>query len=250
MQKLVLATFSISSALFLSGQAQSASFDCGKAATWVEKTICTTPELSKLDEAMAKKYKQNLASAADYEDSKSYKNGVIANQQLWLNFQRNTCKDVKCLIREYKEYLEEATYHDWDDELNHSDLPSKNAFGNFFKNFKISIYNVDGKGKYTLQDATDSLSINSVNDRPNISVVEAELFFDNLHVCGIEESVATWSQNHWVIMDSNGSEEAELRLYPAPYKNKNQLLLKDIGYHFSSGRCGVRGYFDGILLER
>ena len=249
MKKKALAIISILGTLLLCGQANSASFDCNKAATWTEKTICKNPELSKLDDAMAKKYIKNLANVSDYEVSKDYKNNIIADQQLWLNFQRNTCKDTQCLIREYKEYIEEKSYNDWDDELSSANLPDKNAFGEFSKNFQISVYNVDGKRKNTLQDATNTLSINKVSNKSRLSVIESELVFDNLHTCSIEEGVATWSQNHWVIYDNNQGEETVLKLYPAPYKGKNQLLLKDIN-GFSSGRCGVRGYFDGILLEQ
>ena len=250
MKKSALAIMSILGTALLSTAAHSASFDCKKAATWVENTVCANDELSKLDEAMAKKYKQNLANIANEEDIEAYKNNMIIDQKLWLNFQRNTCKDTKCLIREYKEYMGEKTYYDWDDELSSYDLHNKNAFGEFSKNFQISIYNADGNYRNTLQDATNALSINKVDNKPYLSAIESELIFNNLHTCSIEEKLATWSQNHWVIYDNSQDEETELRLYPAPYEGKPQLLLKDIGYHFSSGRCGVRGYFDGIILER
>lgn len=248
MKKYVLTIISVFSILVVSGQANSASFDCNKATTWTEKTICKNPELSKLDDAMVTKYKKKLSSKPEYEDIKVYKNNLIIDQQLWLNFQRNTCRDIQCLIREYREYIEEKTYNDWNDELNPSNMPNKNAFGDFSKNFQISVYNVDGKRKNTLQDATNTLSINKVSNKPRLSVIESELIFDNLHSCSLEESLATWSQNHWVIYDNNQGEETKLRLYPALYKGRNQLLLKDIN-GFNSGRCGVRGYFDGITLE-
>lgn len=123
--------------LLLSDQANSASFDCNKAAIWSEKTICKNPELSKLDDAMAAKYKKKLARAADYEDSKAYKKEVMANQQAWLKFQRNTCKDTKCLSREYAEYITERynLHKAWVSvsDLRPSDLPDKNAFGKFSK---------------------------------------------------------------------------------------------------------------------
>ena len=45
-----------------STHAVAASFDCKKAASWVEKTVCSNPELSKLDEEMAKAYHDALAS--------------------------------------------------------------------------------------------------------------------------------------------------------------------------------------------
>ena len=250
MKKQVLAIISMVFTLLLCGQANSASFDCNKATTWTEKTICKNSELSKLDDAMARKYRKNLANVPDYEVSKDYKNNVIADQQLWLKFQRNTCKDTKCLIREYKEYIEDKTYDDWNNDLSPSDMPDKNAFGEFSKKHQISIYNPETNRQENAGMATNSVTINRVNNKPYLSIIEGDLIFDNAHTCGIEDSVATWSQNHWVIHDNSQDKDAELRLYPAPYKGKTQLLLKDINYQFSSGRCGVRGYFDGILLER
>lgn len=249
MKKLTLTTISTLGIYLLSTYANSASFDCNKASTWVEKTICKSPELSKLDEAMAKKYIKDLNNAANDEDSEVYKNNAIIDQKLWLKFQRNTCKDTKCLIREYEEHIGEKTGSDWNDDLDSSDLPDKNAFGEFSKNFQISVYNLDGKRNNTFQDATNTLSINKVDNKPHISVIESILIFNNLHTCEIEGSIATWSQNHWVIYDNSQDKEVRLRLYPAPYKGKNQLLLRDVDYQFSSGRCGVRGYFDSIILE-
>lgn len=255
MEKLSVAIISILGTCLLSTHANSASFDCNKATTWVEKTICTNNELSALDEAMAKKYREDVNHAANNEDSDIYKNNVILDQKLWLTFQRNTCKDTECLIREYTEHIEETTNYgvaqDSPDELSTSDLPNKNAFGEFSKNFQLSIYNVDGKHKNAFQDAKNALSINKVDNKPYLSVIESDLVFTNYHTCSIGDSMAEWSQNHWVINDSNQPDEIlELRLYPASYNGKTQLLLRDIGDQFRWGRCGVRGYFDGIILEQ
>ncbi len=54
MKKLCIATIGILGTCLLSTHANAASFDCNKATTWIEKTICTNTELSDLDEAMAK----------------------------------------------------------------------------------------------------------------------------------------------------------------------------------------------------
>ena len=62
--------------------------------------------------------------------------------------------------------------------------------------------------------------------------------------------MAIWSENHWTISDNQSDSTIELRLYPSIYKGKSQLLLKDTGDQFRWERCGVRGYFDGILLSR
>ncbi len=99
-------------------------------------------------------------------------------------------------------------------------------------------------------EAKNTLSIHSVANKPYLSVVEGVFFFTNYHTCEIGESLATWSQNHWVISDDYQDEAAELRLYPAIHNDKTQLLLKDVDNRFRGMYCGVRGYFDGIVLER
>ncbi|MDN5565537.1 MAG: lysozyme inhibitor LprI family protein [Psychrobacter sp.] len=254
MKKLALATISILATCLLSAPAYSASYDCNKAATWVEKNICKNPELSKLDDAMAQKYKIELASAADYQDSKSYKDGLIENQRTWLRFQRNTCIETTCLIREYKEYVEKKTDYGvaWSfaGELNQSELPSKNAFGKFSKASQILMYNPETARWDDAGEATNTLSINNVANTPYLSIVDGVFIFTNAHTCDISESKARWSQNHWVISDDQQDEAAELRLYPAIYKGKTQLLLRDMDNRYRESHCGMPGYFDGIVLER
>jgi len=63
----------------LSTQATAASFDCNKATTWLEKTVCSNPELSKLDEELAKAYHDALASLSPegQKETKQY-------QRQWL----------------------------------------------------------------------------------------------------------------------------------------------------------------------
>jgi uncharacterized protein len=58
--------------LLMSVSAQGASFDCGKAATKVEKMICNDAELSKLDEELGSAYKsalQDIKHAAILKES-------------------------------------------------------------------------------------------------------------------------------------------------------------------------------------
>ncbi|MGO1744136.1 MAG: lysozyme inhibitor LprI family protein [Psychrobacter sp.] len=254
MKKSTVAIITTLGVYLLSTHANSASFDCKKATTWVEKTICENPELSNLDEAMAKKYKVDLTSAADYEDSQAYKDGLINSQRTWLKFQRNTCKDTSCLIREYKEYIEEKS-HDAlsqsdSNKPNRSDLPSKNAFGKFSESTQISVYNSDTERWDNAEEAKNSISIHKVANKPYLAIIDGILIFTNAHTCEIEVSKATWSQNHWVISDEQQNEATELHLYPASHKGKTQLVLTDPDNQFREQHCGMRGYFDGIVLER
>jgi uncharacterized protein YecT (DUF1311 family) len=79
---IIIALFS-----FLSTQAIAASFDCKKAASWVEKAVCSNPELSKLDEEMAKAYHDALAnlSPEGQKETKQY-------QKQWLKEIPKYCK--------------------------------------------------------------------------------------------------------------------------------------------------------------
>jgi len=79
-------------AISIAKSLNAASFDCTKAGTKVEKMICANPELSKLDKELAERYRESVA-----------KDSSVKQEQLkWLK-QRNLCDDVKCLLAQYKE---------------------------------------------------------------------------------------------------------------------------------------------------
>lgn len=84
--------------LFLSLNAFSASFDCKRATSKVDKLICGSPQLGKLDVDLAEIYKEA-----------SQKDASIRQEQVaWLR-QRNQCGDVKCLESAYEERIDELT---------------------------------------------------------------------------------------------------------------------------------------------
>jgi uncharacterized protein len=72
-----------------------ASFDCGKATTAQEKTICNTPSLSSLDEKLAKIYKEAMANALDPQALKN-------EQRAWLKETRSCNAVPACLERSYE----------------------------------------------------------------------------------------------------------------------------------------------------
>lgn len=87
--------------LFVS-QAVAASFDCSKALTYVEKTICSNSMLKRLDVALTQNYRGMLAS--DFGGSKK----ALRDEQLkWLS-QRNKCTNTKCIIDAYRVRLDET----------------------------------------------------------------------------------------------------------------------------------------------
>ena len=87
-----------------STQAVAASFDCKKATTWVEKVVCSDPELSKLDEELAKTYHDALTSLSPegQRETKEY-------QRQWLK-QLPGCPSDGCLEYSYKERIEQLQH--------------------------------------------------------------------------------------------------------------------------------------------
>lgn len=77
--------------------ASAASFDCKKAATEVEKLICSDAELSHLDEVLANEYRQALARSGNTRN-------LILAQRRWLA-ERNACDDRACLVAAYSSRL-------------------------------------------------------------------------------------------------------------------------------------------------
>jgi len=73
-------------------------FDCSKATTSVEKLICSDETVSKLDDELAKVYRQALHDISDKKELKS-------QQRTWGRKVRNSCKDIACLKLKYDEKI-------------------------------------------------------------------------------------------------------------------------------------------------
>jgi uncharacterized protein len=75
-----------------------ASLNCSKASTSVEKTICASKTLSRLDEQLAKAY-ESVLILSDHPDV------VKCHQKEWLRTIRDTCRDESCLKSAYEHRL-------------------------------------------------------------------------------------------------------------------------------------------------
>jgi uncharacterized protein len=77
--------------------AQAVSFDCQKAKTFIEKSICQNPDLSDLDDELGSQFQLALT------DNKNP--ALFKKQQLaWLK-QRNTCQTVDCVKKSYQQRI-------------------------------------------------------------------------------------------------------------------------------------------------
>jgi len=87
--------FALASCLLLAAPlARAASFDCRKAASPAEKTLCSDAELSTLDDELASAYRAALGASADPA-------GVKASQLQWMK-KREACADAPCLRTAYQ----------------------------------------------------------------------------------------------------------------------------------------------------
>jgi uncharacterized protein YecT (DUF1311 family) len=85
--------------LLLTPFAQAASFDCTKANTLVEKTICGDRTLSELDKTLAEVYANEVARESESTRVKSA-------QRNWL-IKRDTCTTNSCIEQSYESRLAE-----------------------------------------------------------------------------------------------------------------------------------------------
>ncbi len=75
-----------------------ASFDCAKAATQIEKLICSDSQLSDLDSQLMLAYKNKISTAQNIDV-------VKFEQREWLSTVRNKCTDAACIKNAYSERI-------------------------------------------------------------------------------------------------------------------------------------------------
>jgi uncharacterized protein len=91
------------------------SFDCARATTRVERLICASPELGKLDLEMAELYERQLRYAYPW---------FSTVQRKWLA-RRGKCSDAACLATLYREHnkaLESLHDDDWSADMAYREL--------------------------------------------------------------------------------------------------------------------------------
>lgn len=110
---------------------QSASFDCAKASHPLEKTICASPKLSKLDGEVAALFKGRLAQLFDKESFRS-------QQRDWQQILRSRC------AKRCDPAAVEADYTHQRDSLNHFDEETWEASYKTADVATLTITHIDG----------------------------------------------------------------------------------------------------------
>lgn len=192
----------------------SASFDCKKASTFIENTICNDAELSKLDEELAAAYKKVFKSLSDKTDLKK-------EQLDWLKSSRDKCMSLECLKTSYTNRVLYLTNYDSRDSQTNTVAISSNDIAGLYK-----------KGSAFLEVNQDlSFNYNSVNERNgNMCLIEGEKF-------KLENGNFVWNskESSCKITLSNG--------------NKNSVNLNVTGNECNY-YCGNNAYIiDGIYTK-
>ena len=134
--------------------ATAASYDCMKAATQIEKSICANATLSKLDDALSIAYRAAKGSSTDLER-------LQTDQMEWVRT-RNACKNDECIQNSYE------------NRLNQLQGPTKKD-GELKKSAQKSKYE-QGKDAFDKKDYVQSFSLF------NEAVAEGD--FDAEHILG------------------------------------------------------------------
>jgi uncharacterized protein len=101
MKIVIIATLllTLSSAAFADGP----SFDCAKASSYVEKTICGSELLKSLDVALSKNYKSMMVVSSNLPGGAQ---DLRQEQKAWIG-KRNKCSTEECLVDLYRARVNE-----------------------------------------------------------------------------------------------------------------------------------------------
>lgn len=114
--------------LAVAGLGQAAGFDCRRARTQVEKTICADAELSRLDSEMNELYRQIRAETRGIDGETGWQvDPVAAENARWLEG-RNQCRDAACLRSAYRQRIAQLR-RDWAQALPQAGAAAKGRNG-------------------------------------------------------------------------------------------------------------------------
>ena len=131
--------------LLISSNLYAASFNCKKAGTFIEHTICGDDKLSQLDEDLSAAYKQARKDGD--------KNQIRKEQREWIKKERNKCKSITCLRGSYTNRISElSSYESEEDIINASvkadeyyeeSVPESKGYNSYSKNKQVLPFEIN-----------------------------------------------------------------------------------------------------------
>jgi uncharacterized protein len=211
--------------LLLPLSAFSASFDCHKSHTFIEKAICADKQLSKLDEKLGQAYKMALAKTSATDEIK-------AGQQEWQEKVRNICQDKDCLIKVYKMRLTAL-----DPSLTNTDKFVGTSWRPLYSSNDIVEFREGGVVAHK--------SIRGIS-YGQWKVEKGVIRFDNNNYTHYEANIdGDWLVGHL----ANSGANSDFRWYRADNDKINQMVKKDIDQSIEDFRNAVETARLGVLRE-
>jgi uncharacterized protein len=215
---------------------QAASFDCSRASTKIENTICGDVELSRLDEELSSAYKSALASL-------DAKKSVTDSQREWLSKERSTCdqnaKNVSHVTRCLKNVYKQRLFM-----LRSMSTPMKKTLGLYTKKVQSCYFDPSSEGPVCEGYVDDKIS---VTESAGSIKVDMELNFFNGHMCEFDGN-ATWQDGHLIAK----GEDPETKCIVELYSDGNEILsaVNSEMFEGCSHYCGARGSLEGARAKK
>lgn len=209
-----------------------ASFDCTKAATAVEKMICSDNELSALDSKLADTYRNGLRTAQRPEPIKD-------DQKAWLRMTRNRCSTVDCLQNAYKQRLQILT----DITKTAPQSVPERILGDYKKTVPVCLVADNAQG-YTCEGTAE----NRISLKPSSTfavAVEISLIFFNAHTCEFSAD-GLWNGKTLVATSREFADDKPCIVTLSFSGNAVTSKATDGCQTY----CGARGTLDGITLTK
>lgn len=212
---------------------QAAGFNCAKAGTVIEKSICADPELSRLDDRLNAAFK--AASAGTPDGS-----ALNYDQHHWLKAVRNRCSDVDCLVTVYQERI--AVLSEWNQAGGAEDIT-----GNYTVDRPNFLFNPE-KQKEEAITSTDCLSVKW--GRQSGIDFSFELIGANGHSCSMSGHAERQGRIWRYQPDPAATDEAERSCRFELTPRRHTLLLSDPNGTCRQYYCGARAGIDGTEFVR
>lgn len=221
--------------LLLATSATAASFDCTKAATVVEKTVCATPRLSSLDDELATTWK-----------AMPKRDALRDAQREWMK-RRDECEDSEdCIEGQYLMRIAAL-------RLQHRPLFAKEKapariIGRYSEMTEVC------HPSETEDNANEcSAEVENYFDvrrgKGNALIVSSELTFYMGHMCTVEDEPAEWAGDELRVAIMDAVTEAPGCVLLLRFDGDG-VTPRDLAGFCREFTCGVRGGFEGTTLPK
>lgn len=214
-----------------------ASFDCMKATTEVEKTICASRRLFALDKELAATYAAARKRGGD---------ALRDEQRRWLKETRDACDYDGCLEPVY--LMRIATLRHLYPDLFAKQKPPSRILGRYSEMQEVCGPSEDDAEENDCEGEVENF-IDIRRAEGNQLVVESELYFYAGHQCHIEKAPAEWvgGELRVVLPDWEGEKPGCVLLLTFA---DGQVQMIDHADYCREMACGARGSFFDFALPK